>query len=204
MNDRTVLRQIAITLLVKQAGPWSTSVRGSQQRWPNDTHAWQKEAAKGPDDSSHTLLATTFRQPFRCTTIPSTSPRSSRVWHASQTRGRVPRVPATRFLTRRCFTQRVVDRKAITGASFRGTSTSTFLIRKRSATSLSPHRWALVTNGSVRGHLDWKRRKQLMDHHTAVHIVGGAARRLLGPHIFQAGSHLTVESVVWTSYTITD
>ena len=46
----------------------------------------------------------------------------------------------------------------------------------------------------VQGHLDWKRRKQLMDHHTAVHIVGGAARRLLGPHIFQAGSHLSVES----------
>ncbi len=42
--------------------------------------------------------------------------------------------------------------------------------------------------------LDWRRRKQLMDHHTAVHIVGGAARRLLGPHIFQAGSHLSVES----------
>lgn len=47
---------------------------------------------------------------------------------------------------------------------------------------------------SVKGSLDWKRRKQLMDHHTAVHIVGGAARRLLGPHIFQAGSHLSVES----------
>ena len=29
-----------------------------------------------------------------------------------------------------------------------------------------------------------------MDHHT-VHIVGGAARKLLGPHIFQAGSHLS-------------
>jgi alanyl-tRNA synthetase len=42
--------------------------------------------------------------------------------------------------------------------------------------------------------LDWRRRKQLMDHHTAVHIVGGAARKLLGPHIFQAGSHLSVES----------
>ena len=47
---------------------------------------------------------------------------------------------------------------------------------------------------SVQGCLDWKRRKQLMDHHTAVHIVGGAARRLLGPHIFQAGSHLSVDS----------
>ncbi|MEC7989579.1 MAG: alanine--tRNA ligase [Candidatus Thermoplasmatota archaeon] len=47
---------------------------------------------------------------------------------------------------------------------------------------------------AVQGCLDWKRRKQLMDHHTAVHIVGGAARRLLGPHIFQAGSHLSVDS----------
>lgn len=53
---------------------------------------------------------------------------------------------------------------------------------------------ALTSGGEVEGQLDWKRRKQLMDHHTAVHIVGGAARRLLGPHIFQAGSHLTVES----------
>ncbi len=53
---------------------------------------------------------------------------------------------------------------------------------------------ALKAGEEVEGRLDWKRRKQLMDHHTAVHIVGGAARRLLGPHIFQAGSHLTVES----------
>ena len=52
----------------------------------------------------------------------------------------------------------------------------------------------LTPSQEVTGDLDWKRRKQLMDHHTAVHIVGGAARRLLGPHIFQAGSHLTVES----------
>ena len=27
-----------------------------------------------------------------------------------------------------------------------------------------------------------------MDHHTAIHIVGGSARKLLGPHIWQAGS----------------
>ena len=53
---------------------------------------------------------------------------------------------------------------------------------------------AVEVDASVQGCLDWKRRKQLMDHHTAVHIVGGAARRLLGPHIFQAGSHLSVES----------
>ena len=46
----------------------------------------------------------------------------------------------------------------------------------------------------VHGELDWSRRRQLMDHHTAVHIVGGAARRLLGPHIYQAGANKSVES----------
>ncbi len=52
----------------------------------------------------------------------------------------------------------------------------------------------LTVGEPVELRLDWQRRKQLMDHHTAVHIVGGAARHLLGPHIFQAGSHLSVDS----------
>jgi alanyl-tRNA synthetase len=50
------------------------------------------------------------------------------------------------------------------------------------------------TGDLVRGSIDWNRRKQLMDHHTAVHIVGGAARRILGPHIYQAGANKSVES----------
>ena len=57
-----------------------------------------------------------------------------------------------------------------------------------------------LTNGTfevgdmIHGEIDWDRRRQLMDHHTAVHIVGGAARRLLGPHIYQAGANKSVES----------
>ena len=43
--------------------------------------------------------------------------------------------------------------------------------------------------GPTSGVVDWGRRKQLMDHHTAVHIVGGSAREVLGPHIWQAGSN---------------
>ncbi|MDE0707417.1 MAG: alanine--tRNA ligase [Candidatus Poseidoniales archaeon] len=43
-------------------------------------------------------------------------------------------------------------------------------------------------SGTVRGDILWGRRKQLMDHHTSVHIIGGSARALLGPHIWQAGS----------------
>jgi len=37
--------------------------------------------------------------------------------------------------------------------------------------------------------LNWKRREQLMQHHTTAHIINGAARRVLGNHIFQAGAH---------------
>ena len=42
--------------------------------------------------------------------------------------------------------------------------------------------------GKVAGEVAWERRKQLMDHHTSVHIIGGSARAVLGPHIWQAGS----------------
>lgn len=52
-----------------------------------------------------------------------------------------------------------------------------------------------ISPGSkVHGMVDSVRRRQLMDHHTAVHIVGGAARILLGPHIYQAGANKSVES----------
>ncbi|HJM18207.1 MAG TPA: alanine--tRNA ligase [Candidatus Thalassarchaeaceae archaeon] len=46
-----------------------------------------------------------------------------------------------------------------------------------------------LENAPVNGVVDWDRRKQLMDHHTAVHIVGGSAREILGPHVWQAGSN---------------
>ena len=46
-----------------------------------------------------------------------------------------------------------------------------------------------LRNGEIDAELDYTRRRQLMDHHTAVHIVGGAARDILGPHIRQAGSN---------------
>ena len=46
-----------------------------------------------------------------------------------------------------------------------------------------------LENGSVTGYLNAARRNQIMDHHTSVHIVGGSARKILGPHIWQAGSN---------------
>jgi alanine--tRNA ligase len=41
--------------------------------------------------------------------------------------------------------------------------------------------------------IDWERRKQLAQHHTATHIINGVAKELLGEHIWQAGAEKTVD-----------
>ncbi|MBD3204263.1 alanine--tRNA ligase [Candidatus Woesearchaeota archaeon] len=41
----------------------------------------------------------------------------------------------------------------------------------------------------VHGKIDFERRLQLAQHHTATHIINGAARQILGNHIWQAGAH---------------
>ncbi|MFC4439889.1 MULTISPECIES: alanine--tRNA ligase [Natrialbaceae] len=46
----------------------------------------------------------------------------------------------------------------------------------------------------VRGQIDVGRRRQLMRHHTATHIVIHAARQILGEHIRQAGAQKGVDS----------
>jgi len=45
----------------------------------------------------------------------------------------------------------------------------------------------------VTGRINWKRRLSLMRNHTATHIVMGAARRVLGEHVWQSGAQKGVE-----------
>ncbi len=46
----------------------------------------------------------------------------------------------------------------------------------------------------VEGEIDWGRRQNLMRHHTGTHVLLGAARRVLGEHVWQAGAQKDVEN----------
>src|SRR5690606_22821294 len=52
---------------------------------------------------------------------------------------------------------------------------------------------SLKSGSRVKGSVDWERRSSLMKHHTATHVVNGAARRVLGQHVWQAGSQKDVD-----------
>jgi alanyl-tRNA synthetase len=46
----------------------------------------------------------------------------------------------------------------------------------------------------VRGVLDWERRYSLMKAHTVTHLINGAARRVLGEHVWQSGTQKGLET----------
>ena len=47
---------------------------------------------------------------------------------------------------------------------------------------------------TLKGTIDWERRISLMRHHTGTHVILGAARRVLGQHVWQAGAKKGVDS----------
>jgi len=51
----------------------------------------------------------------------------------------------------------------------------------------------LEKNDNVKGKIDWGHRYNLMKHHTGTHVVNGALRKVLGKHVWQAGSQLNIQ-----------
>ena len=52
----------------------------------------------------------------------------------------------------------------------------------------------LDVGDKVHGQIDWDRRYILMKHHTGTHLVNSALRKLLGEHVWQAGSQLELNN----------
>ncbi|MEM2098446.1 MAG: alanine--tRNA ligase [Candidatus Bathyarchaeia archaeon] len=53
---------------------------------------------------------------------------------------------------------------------------------------------SLIHEGvTVKGMIDWERRYALMKAHTATHLINGAARRVLGEHVWQFGTQKGLE-----------
>jgi alanyl-tRNA synthetase len=48
--------------------------------------------------------------------------------------------------------------------------------------------------GMVKGAISWEKRYGLMKNHTATHVIGGAARRVLGQHVWQYGTQKGLET----------
>ncbi len=53
---------------------------------------------------------------------------------------------------------------------------------------LADNNRGLTPGQKVDCHVDWERRKQLTQHHTATHILNGVCRHMLGSHAWQAGA----------------
>jgi len=51
----------------------------------------------------------------------------------------------------------------------------------------------IPVKAKITGHVDMKRRKQLMIHHSATHLLLGVARQTLGEHVWQSGVQKEVE-----------
>lgn len=49
-------------------------------------------------------------------------------------------------------------------------------------------------NRTIKGVIDWDKRYSLMKNHTATHLINGAARRVLGEHVWQFGTQKGTES----------
>ena len=47
---------------------------------------------------------------------------------------------------------------------------------------------------TVKGEIDWNKRYSLMKNHTATHVIGGAAKRVLGQHVWQFGTQKGIQS----------
>jgi len=78
---------------------------------------------------------------------------------------------------------------------FNGTQTDVIDVQKIGNVIVHVVKGSMPKEGDkVTGRIDWNRRISLMRHHTATHVIMGAARRILGEHVWQSGAQKEVET----------
>jgi len=78
---------------------------------------------------------------------------------------------------------------------FNGTQTEVINVQKVGNVIVHVIKGPMPKEGDkVTGRIDWNRRISLMRHHTATHLIMGAARRILGQHVWQSGAQKEVEA----------
>jgi alanyl-tRNA synthetase len=78
---------------------------------------------------------------------------------------------------------------------FNGTQTDVVDVQKIGNVIVHVVKGQIPRHGvKVTGRIDWNRRISLMRHHTATHVIMGAARRVLGQHVWQSGAQKEVEA----------
>lgn len=76
---------------------------------------------------------------------------------------------------------------------FKGETIPVVEVRKVGDVIIHEVEGSIPVGAIVKGCVDWGRRISLMRHHTATHILMGAARRVLGEHVWQAGAQKGVD-----------
>ncbi len=71
-----------------------------------------------------------------------------------------------------------------------GTKISVLCVEKHQNAIIHHIQGTLKKGDKVHGEINWNHRYTLMKHHTGTHVVNGALRKILGEHIWQAGSQL--------------
>jgi len=99
-------------------------------------------------------------------------------------------------LGRTCFYPEGGGQPADTGyLAFGGKRTEVTDVQKVGKVIVHKLKGVVPKEGStIKGVIDWEKRYSLMKNHTATHLVNGAARRVLGQHVWQFGTQKGINS----------
>ncbi|HVO85765.1 MAG TPA: alanine--tRNA ligase [Candidatus Eisenbacteria bacterium] len=130
--------------------------------------------------------------------LPPTEPLYYEDQYMKEFEAKVLKVVKNEFivLDRTCFFPEGGGQPADTGSiTFKGKKAEVIDVQKVAVAIVHTIKGDVPKEGEiVKGKIDWDKRYGLMKNHTATHVIGGAAKRVLGQHVWQFGTQKGIES----------